>query len=138
MSYKKFNLDILREEINTQYTDMKGIAAIDGHLGNYLWKLCEENGVVLKGWFLLGLKFTDGETIGEYPIRVSAYLIEKETEDETYEQVAHRIGGMAKVEIHKKSFEISYQDLGKYIKRLKFGVLSEMSSNIQDAVFIDD
>lgn len=135
---KQFNYDLIKDEIGTQYNDMKGIAAIDGHLGSHLWDLCEKNGVNLKGWFLLGLEFTDGETIGHYPLRVSAYLIEKESENETYEQVADRLRGMAEVEIHRKSFEISYQDLGQYIKRLNFGVLSEMSSNIQDAVFIDD
>lgn len=28
---KDFNIDILKERISTQYTDMKGIIAIDGH-----------------------------------------------------------------------------------------------------------
>lgn len=135
---KQFNYDLIKDEIGTQYNDMKGIAAVDGHDPAHLWKMCEDNGVSFQKYFLVGLEFTDGETIGQSPLYVSAYLVEKESENETYEQVAHRLKGMAKVEIHKKSFEISYQDLGKYIKRLNFGVLSGMSSNIQDAVFIDD
>ena len=69
---------------------------------------------------------------------VSAYLVERTSDHEPYEQVAERLGNTEKVEIHKKSFDITYQDLGKYIKRLNIGVLSDISSYIQDAVFIDD
>ena len=133
-----FNFSLLKNEIGTQYNDMKGIAAIDGHMNDFLWRMCEDNGIDLHGWFLLGLEFSDGETIGEYPLTVSAYLVERASDHEPYEQVAERLGNTEKVEIHKKSFDITYQDLGKYIKRLNIGVLSDISSYIQDAVFIDD
>lgn len=135
---KDFNLSLLKNEIGTQYNDMKGIAAIDGHLNDFLWRMCEDNGIDLHGWFLLGLEFLDGETIGEYPLTVSAYLVERASDHESYEQVAERLRSIEKVEIHKKSFDIAYQNLGKYIKRLNVGVLSDISSYIQDAIFIDD
>ena len=138
MYMKQFNYDLIKDEIETQYSDMKGIAAIDGHLNHFLWKLCEENGIDLHGWFLLGLGLSDGETIGKYPLTVSAYLIERLSDDEPYEQVAERLENMEKVEIHTKMFNISYEDLGKYIKRLRIGVLGEISSHIHNAVFIDD
>ena len=65
-------------------------------------------------------------------------IFERASDHEPYEQVAERLRNTEKVEIHKKSFDITYQNLGKYIKRLNIGVLSDISSNIQNAVFIDD
>ena len=34
---KDFNFSLLKNEIGTQYNDMKGIAAIDGHMNDFLW-----------------------------------------------------------------------------------------------------
>lgn len=135
---KHFNYDLIKDEVGTQYADMKGIVSIDGHLSTTLWKLCKDHGIDTDKWFVVGLEFSDGETIGKKPLYVSAYVVEMETENETYEQMAQRLKGLEKVEIHKKSFSISYQDLGKYVKRLKFAVMSEISNNIQSAEFIED
>ena len=41
---RSFNFDILQEEIKTQYNDMRGIAAIDGHEPPYLYQLCTGTG----------------------------------------------------------------------------------------------
>jgi hypothetical protein len=135
---KQFNYDLLKEKIGTQYNDMKGIAAIDGHHYDYLWRMCEDFGIELQNWFLVGIELSDWETIGQLPLTVTAYLVEKLPNEDQYEQVAQRLEAQPKVEIHKKSFNISYQDLGKYIKRLNIGVLGEIANHIKDAEFIDD
>lgn len=135
---KQFNYDLIKEKISTKYNDMKGIAAIDGHLNNYLWRMCEDFGIELQNRFLVGIELKDGETIGQLPLTVIVYLVEISTDETTYEQVAQRLEAQEKVEIHKKSFNISYQDLGKYIKRLNIGVLGEIANHIKDAEFIDD
>nr|DAJ70804.1 MAG TPA: hypothetical protein [Caudoviricetes sp.] len=135
---KHFNYDLIKDEVSTQYTDMKGIVSIDGHLPTDLWKLCKEHGVDTNKWFVIGFEVSDNEPIGDRPLYVSAYVVAMETDNETYDQMAQRLKGLERVEIHKKSFSISYQELGKYVKRLNFAVLSDISSNIQNADFIED
>lgn len=41
---KSFNYEILKKEIDTQYNNMCGIAAIDGHDFSYLHQLCTGTG----------------------------------------------------------------------------------------------
>lgn len=135
---KNFNFRILDKEIRTQYNDMRGIAAIDGHEPQDLVRMCKDNGIDFEKYFLVGLEFYDGETIGRHPLIVSAYLVERENGDETYDAIAKRLAGMTKVAIHKKSFRMEYEELGHYIKRLSFGVLSSISEYILDAEFEDD
>ena len=135
---RSFNFDILQEEIKTQYNDMRGIAAIDGHEPTYLHQLCTDNGIDLDNYFLVGLGFYDGETIGCYPLVVHAYLIEKEEGDEEPNGLVNRLTKTPKITIKKKSFSITYEELGRYIKRLNIGVLSSISEYIQDAEFVDD
>ena len=57
---KKINYNLFEDLIGTQYTDMKGYAAIDGHFSNSLWELCEDNGLDTEKWLLVGLGFSDG------------------------------------------------------------------------------
>lgn len=135
---KDFIHDILNEEIQTQYNDMRGVAAIDGHESSCLNKLCKDNGVDLEKLFLVGLEFYDSEVIGQRPINMNAYLIEKEDGEDTYDKIAKRLSMTPKVIIHKKSFHARYEDLAPYIKRLHIGVVSRLSENIQDAEFVDD
>lgn len=135
---EQFNYDLLKEVVNTQYNDMKGIAAIDGHEAEYLWKMCEDQGVDFNEWFLVGLGFSDGETIGRYPLYVCAYLVKKSSKNEEYNEMANRLDNMKEVDIYKKYFHISYEDLGKYIKRLRLGVMTTMSGHIQSAKFIEE
>ena len=130
--------DLLKNEVSTQYGDMSGLASIDGHDPIYLNKLCSEHDIDLEKWFLVGLEFHDGETIGKYPIMVTACLINKKYKDEGFDDISKRLPLISKVEIHKKTFEISYSDLGKYIKRLSIGVLSPLSEYMNEAEFVDD
>ena len=135
---RSFNFDILQEEIKTQYNDMRGIAAIDGHEPTYLHQLCTDNGIDPDKYFLVGLEFYDGETIGRHPLVVYAYLIEKEEGDDVSNRFVKRLANTPKITIKKKSFSITYEDLGRYIKRLNIGVLSDLSEYIQDAEFVDE
>lgn len=135
---RSYNFNILQKEIGTQYNDMRGIAAIDGHEPNYLHQLCTDNGIDLDNYYLVGLEIYDGETIGRYPLVVHAYLIEKEEGDDVPNGFVKRLADTPKTTIKKKSFSITYEDLGHYIKRLSIGVLSSISEYIQDAEFVDE
>lgn len=135
---KQFNLDIIKNEADTQYTDMKGFASIDGHNMKYLFDLCTDNGIDLTNNFLLGLSIKDGEPIGLSDLMITANYIPKPDGLTTYNQIYAYLNSLDKVTIHRKSFEYSYDKLGKYIKRLYISTVSDMSTSIKDAEFVDD
>lgn len=135
---KKINYDLIESLVGTQYTDMKGFAAIDGHLPTTLWKLCNDNGIDTQKWFLIGLEFSDGETVGRYGVRIAAYLVEKTHDEENYEQVAARLESETEVAVHVKRFSIPYDKLGEYIKRIDIGVFTPMTNHIQSIKLIDE
>mgnify|MGYP000003164348 CR=1 FL=1 len=138
MSYKKFNLDFLNERISTQYTDMKGIVAIDGHNFSDLWKICTDNGVDLEKWFLVGLEFYDFEPLGKRDLHAMAYVIKNEDLEKSHDEIANRLQNKSDTEIHIKRFTIPYNQMAKYIKRIQIGLVSELSSSIKNVTFIDD
>ena len=138
MSYKKFNLDFLNERISTQYNDMKGIVAIDGHNFSDLWKLCTDHGVDLKKYFLVGLEFSDFEPLGKRDLRAMAYVLKQEDLETGHDAIASRLKNTDEAEIHIKHFTVSYSLFTKYIKRLHIGLVSELSSSIRNVTFIDD
>lgn len=138
MSYKNFNLDFLNERISTQYTDMKGIVAIDGHNFSDLWKLCSDNGVDLDNWFLVGLECYDFEPIGGQDLHVMAYVIRNEDLEKGHDAIANRLQNTGEAEIHIKHFAVPYSQLAKYIKRLHIGLVSNLSSSMRNVTFIDD
>lgn len=135
---KDFNLDFLNERISTQYTDMKGIVAIDGHNFSDLWKLCADNGVDLENWFLVGLECYDFEPLGGRDLHAMAYVIKSEDLETGHDAIASRLQDTGKAEIHVKHFTVPYNQMAKYIKRLHIGLVSELSSSIRNVTFIDD
>lgn len=138
MSYKDFNLDFLNEKIGTQYTDMKGIVAIDGHNFSDLWELCTDHGVDLENWFLVGLECYDFEPLGGQDLYAMAYVIKKEDLEIGHDAIASRLQNTGEAEIHIKRFTVPYNQLAKYIKRLHIGLVSELSSSMRNVTFIDD
>lgn len=132
------NLELLKNVISTQYNDMKGLAAIDGHDRSYLNSMCSDHGVNLNEWCLIGLELYDSEPIGTEQLTVYAYLIKKVDDSESYDDLKERLTHMDNVEIHKKSFRLSYEELGRYIKRINIGVLSELPNYIKSAHFVED
>lgn len=135
---KDFNIDILKERISTQYTDMKGIIAIDGHNYSDLWNLCTDNGVDLANWFLVGLECYDFEPFGRHDLHAMAYVIKSEDLEKRHDAIASRLQDTGKAEIHIKHFTVPYSQMSKYIKRLHIGLVSEISSSIRNVTFIDD
>lgn len=135
---KKFNLSLIENEANTQYTDMKGVASIDGHQYSHLIDMCKEHGIDTDNYFLLGLEFSGTDLIGkrneEYEKETYVYAILISKEDytfSTYDELRKQIHGLPSVNAKRKSFFIKCDDISKYIKRFKCIVLSDMSFNIQ-------
>ncbi|MDY5632267.1 MAG: hypothetical protein SPF56_07260 [Bacteroidaceae bacterium] len=138
MSYKNFNLDILNNRISTQYNDMKGIVAIDGHNFSDLWKLCTDNGVDLNDWFLVGLECYDFEPLGRQDIHAMAYVIRKEELETEHDALASRLENTNDAEIHIKRFTVPYSQLAGYIKRIHIGLVSDLSSKMGNVTFVED
>lgn len=132
------NYKLIENVISTKYNDMRGLAAIDGHDRSYLNRLCTDHGVSLDDWLLLGLQFYDYEPVGRETFIVYAYLVQKQEQDESYDQIKERLSRQETVDIHKKSFSITYEELGQYVKRIDLGVLTDLSEFINSANFIDD
>lgn len=135
---KAFNLSIIENEVNTQYTDMKGISAIDGHEYSYLIDMCKEHGIDMDKYYLLGLEFSGADLIGErneeYSDETYVYAILLSNEDYpacSFEELAALLNQLPCVHAKKIGFPIKYSDISKYIKRFQCLVVSDMSSNIQ-------
>lgn len=57
MSYRKFNLSILENIVNTQYGDFGGLVQIDRSDLYSFSELCKEKGIDMEKYFLLGMHF---------------------------------------------------------------------------------
>ena len=101
-----FNLNQMERAISTQYTDFKGIAAIDTHDGAGLADLAKDYGIDTDRYFVYGASCYDLEPIGKRKLSVNLLLIDGNT------------------------YGRSYSDLGKYIKRVNIGVVSSLSAHI--------
>ncbi len=57
MGYSKYNLEILENIVNTQYGDFGGLVQVDRSDSYDFYDLCEENGVDMEKYFLVGIHF---------------------------------------------------------------------------------
>jgi hypothetical protein len=127
---KYFNLNFLEKEVGTQYNDMCGLAAIDGHdsLIFNLNELCENKGFDLGDYNIVGMSLYDGETIGVYDVSVSVLLTKK----------GELPNSEGQQKVYKKDFRMPYNELGTYIKRLNIAVVQPGLENaIPNPVFED-
>ena len=127
---KDFNLDFLRNVVSTQYNDMCGLVAIDGHetLIFNLGTLCKDEGFDLEDYKIVGLSLSDGETIGIYDVSVVVLLTKKEEHPNSEGQQ----------NVYRKYFRMPYKNLGSYIKRLNIAVVHPgMDDAISNPIFVD-
>lgn len=128
--------DLLNEHISTPYNDMTGLAAIDGHEPTYLWRMCSDHGVDLENNHLIGIEVYDSEPVGEN-LSVTAYTVSKNPQ-ETYKDVVARLREQEIVDVRKQRFDMPYNELTRYIKRINIGVLNSMSDDISAINFINE
>lgn len=126
-------VSILNEIVGTQYNDMQGLISIDAHSGTDLFALCNDHGIDMSKYFLVGFGLSEFTLDGigkENEVYCSVLLLDKEEYGHSYNDIESKIKEMESVNIVKKSFDVKYTELGKYIKRFDFMVVSEMSKNI--------
>lgn len=135
---KKVNLDAVEKNVSTQYGDLTGVIQIDGH-GNItsLYDLCNDYKVLDDNMFIVGFELTDSEIRDielDDEVNCNILYLDKSTYGNNFDDIENKIRKLDTLPLRKKRLYVKYGDLGKYIKRFNFMVLSEMAryaSNIQ-------
>lgn len=135
MNINDYNLDLIESLVRTQYGDYGGYIQIDGHSGADLFKMCEDHGIDMEKYFLIGLSCgehtMDGIGRRGY-IHCSALLLETKEYGKNFDQIREKLekeDGKAKA--MKIMFKVSYSDLGKYVKRIDFMVATKLTRHIR-------
>ena len=137
---KEFNLQLIKEQVSTQYGDYSGLIQIDGHSGADLFKLCEDNGIKMKNSFLLsfGLSESTIDGIGKRG-KVLCRAVLLEGYGNSFDVVSKKLQELnGKAKAKQYTFYIDYKELTKYIKRFDFMVLTKISDFITDLKIEDD
>ncbi len=141
MNKNDYNLDLIESLVRTQYGDYGGYIQIDGHSGADLFKLCEDHGINMKKYFLIGLSCGEHtiDGIGKRGLlHCSALLLETKDYGINFDQIIVKLeqeGGKAKA--MKINFSINYSDFGKYVKRIDLTVATKLTKYIK-AITIEE
>lgn len=128
---KKVNFEAIKEHISTKYGDLTGLIQIDGHSNiTSIYKLCEDNKFDTNNIFIIGFGLGEstmngvGKTDSLY---CSILYVEKDVYGNSFEEIKRKINNDGVLRIKKKSIEIKYSELGKYIKRFDFLTTTELA-----------
>lgn len=131
-------MQFLKERASTQQNDYTGFVAIDGHRGAVLLQICKDKEVNGK-YFPIGFGLYDadnqeGETLlDDRTILLNLYVVdtEKEQIENSFDAVAAYIRSNNKVaKITTIRISLTYNELGKYFKRLGMAVIQKGFENI--------
>lgn len=128
------NFELIAEHVSTKYGDLTGVIQIDGHDNiSSIYELCKDAGVDTSEKFIIGFGLDDSSIAGVGE-SASAYCriiyVDENIYGNTFDEIQKRItndGGNLKAA--KISFTVPYQVLGKYIKRLDFLAMSELTAS---------
>mgnify|MGYP003152187677 CR=1 FL=1 len=128
--------ELLREHVGTQYHDYKGHIEVDTHGGTEIFKLCEDNGIDMEQFFVIGFGLSEFTTQGigkQDQVGLKILLADKEQYGQSFDEIEQQVssdGG--KIVVTKKTIYIPYSTLGKYIKRFDFLVVNHMRDNLTE------
>lgn len=136
MNTENYNLDLIKNLTRTKYGDYGGYIQIDGHSGADLFQLCEDHGIDMDKYFLIGLNCGENITgrIGQgHKIHCSAILLETKEYGNTFDQISENLASKEGKAIAKRiSFEVKKSDFGKYVKRIDFTVVTKITKHISE------
>lgn len=136
MNTGNYNLDLIKDLVRTQYGDYGGYIQIDGHSGADLFQLCEDHGIDMDKYFLIGLSAGEQTTNGvgkREKLYFMALVLETAECGSTFDEIQKYLelnNGKAKAK--KVRFDVKYADLGKYIKRFDFMVATKLTQHISE------
>ena len=136
MSYDKFNLEILDKIVNTQYGDFGGLIQVDRSDTFDFQKLCDEHGIDMKKYFLLGVHFGTSSlsNVGKQDsLYCFVLVLETKKYGNSFDEISKYLDNNGnKAEILSFDFKVTYQDLAKCIKRFHLGFVSPLSKYIDE------
>lgn len=107
------NLDLLKSVSSTKYNDWEGLIKADANENSIaIHTLCRNNGIDIESYVLVGFGVDDGEGLGKPTCTV--LLADKEK----YGPALEHASSDEPVEVIKKTFKVSYQEIARAIKRL--------------------
>jgi hypothetical protein len=136
METNQYNFDLIEDRVATQYGDYAGYIQVDGHSGSDLFKLCEDHGIDMKNYFLIGFGFGESTINGvgkSEKILCTALLLETSLCGSTFDEIAaflRQKNGKAKAK--KVHFHMKIKDLSKYVKRFDLMVVTRLSTHIKE------
>ncbi|AGC78252.1 hypothetical protein LX97_02954 [Nonlabens dokdonensis] len=142
MNTNNYNLELIEDLVRTQYGDYGGYIQIDGHSGADLFKLCNDHGIDMDKYFLIGLSAGEHTTTGigkREKLSFMALVIETAEYGSSFDEIQKNIelnNGVAKAK--KVHFNVNYSDLGKYIKRFDFMVATKLTKHISEIEILED
>lgn len=126
--------ELLDEHVGTQYHDYKGLIEVDTHGGTDIFSLCEDNGIDMEKFFVIGFGLSEFTIQGigrQDQVGFKVLLADREKYGQSFDSIEQRVisdGG--KIIVTKRTFYIPYSSLGKYIKRFDFLVVNNMRSRL--------
>lgn len=137
MSYRKFNLSILENIVNTQYGDFGGLVQIDRSDLYSFSELCKEKGIDMEKYFLLGMHFGTSSltNVGnDDSFYCFALVLEREKYGNSFDEISNYLSNNEnKAEIKQYDFSVTYSEFSNCIKRFSVGFVTPLSKYIKTA-----
>lgn len=135
MKNNKFNLEILEDLVSTQYGDYGGLTQVDKSDLYDFYDLCEDKGVSMKKYFLIGLHFGSSSIQniqGENSFYCFALLLDKKKYGSSFDEIASYLNENENfADIKSVNFKVKFSELAKCIKRFSVGFVSPISKHIK-------
>lgn len=136
------NVSKLKSLVGTKYGDLNGLIEIDNRnsIADFDTLLTEDE-INSGDYFLVGIGFSDFTLngVGENSqVFCVALLLETQKYGHTFEDIKTQLLLNSKVDIVKKSFQMKYAELGKYIKKVDAALLNEMGRYIKEINIISE
>ena len=136
MNTADYNLGLIKGFVTVQYGDYGGYIQIDGHSGADLFQLCEDHGVDMDKYFLIGLGAGEQTILGigkSEKLSFTALVLETAEYGNTFDEIQNHFQSNNGQAIAKKiHFAVKYEDLGKYLKRFDFMVATKLTKYISE------
>ncbi len=126
--------ELLDEHVGTQYHDYKGTIEIDAHSGTDIFKLCEDNGIDMEKFFVVGFGLSEFTIQGvgqQDQVGFKVLLADREKYGQTFDDIEQEvISNAGIISVTSRTIYIPYSTLGKYIKRFDFLAINHMRDRL--------
>lgn len=134
------NYNILKNMVSTKYKDMEGLVSLDALFKPDLYDLCNDNGIDMEQYYLLGFGIGDVSLVNlkdHSNVFCTVLLLEKSKYGNSFDDISSRIRNEKQVDVIKKSFSVEYACLGKCLKRFDLMALTDMGDYISSMNIIE-